>query len=151
MSFIYLQMIVKAPGFYSSASVWKSGLHTGDKVISEACGLCKTIKTYKTLYTNPLLHPRDSPCAETSVKDVEQILTWQCRNKNLQATKMLTGLRVFIQWGQVPKLTSKGQWVMSLYKLWPRPSIIQHAVSPSRVWKACMTRTTNSTLELTIT
>lgn len=29
--------------------------------------------------------------------------------------------------------------VMSLYKLWPRPSIIQHAVSPSCVWKTCMT------------
>lgn len=73
MSFIYLKMIVKQRLVFTlllqSGKADNPRLHTGDKVIREACGfLCKSLKIYKhatttkkSLYINPLLHPRDSP------------------------------------------------------------------------------------------
>lgn len=95
------------------------------------------VQKKKHLYINPLLHPRDSPWAETSVKDVDQILTWQFRNKKIQATKMFIGLPVFIQWGQVPKFTSKRQWCH--FTNYGPAHLSSSTLSPSCVWKTCMT------------
>lgn len=111
--------VLKAPGFDSSAPVWRSGQSTtshrrqGDTggvwLLLENCLKYTNVQKNKALYIDPLLHPRDSPWDETSVKEVDQILTWQFRNKKDQGTKPI-GLPVFIQWAQVPKFTSEGQW-----------------------------------------
>lgn len=146
MSLTYLQMIVKqrlvSTLRLQSGKADNARLHTGDKVIGEACGsLSKSLKIYKRAKKQqPFISTNCYTLAiHCELKDQCEGC-WPDPNVAIQKQSHQNAHRTpgFHTLESSTKIHFR-KAVMSLYNLWPRPSIIQHAVSPSCVWKTCMT------------
>lgn len=140
MSFTYLQMILKALGLDFSPSVWKSRHCTTSHRRQGVRFLCKRLKIVKRrktiVYLYPPLYPRVSPWAQLQCEG-------RLPNPNAAIYERTRGSKSpsdsRSSSNGVKYRNSLQRPVMSLYKLWPRPSSIQQAASPSFVWKASMT------------